>query len=133
MDRLDRWTMLKLIGLLIAIVVGGLIARHLWSLRGRRRREHLRYGADRELAELARRFERALARARLPVIPQRTWREHLAAHAGRAEAALARQFVDHYDARRFGGQLAGASPTLRMMVERLEQHLARSEEHDGRG
>jgi transglutaminase-like putative cysteine protease len=80
---------------------------------GRKRRAAESYGpGSRELAEVGRRFERAMRKRGVVIAGNRTWAESVAGVEG------GREFVAAYNAVRFGGE--GSVDGLRNMVERLE-------------
>lgn len=98
---LRRSTIVILIGTL-AIIAGIVwLFRHWPILRRRKSSAKSQEPSDPELADLARRFERALQKQQVPVSPHRTWREHISTLAT-PRSELYRQFVDAYDAARFG-------------------------------
>jgi transglutaminase-like putative cysteine protease len=76
-----------------------------------------------ELQAAARRFEKVLSARAVPCPPDRTWRDHL--REPKAAAALdqtaARQFIDTYNAARFGETSDNPGAELDDLLKQLEQ------------
>lgn len=119
-----NWTLLGAVGVSgVAMFYAG---QWWWNRLLRRRptplqRPDYRY-PNRELADLARHFEKLLRRRGLPCPPTRTWREHVAGPDLPEHLTLARSFVHEYELVRFGGQdTSAALQRLRTMLQQLEQ------------
>lgn len=110
------------IRLLVALVLGA------WYRRRSQKQALFGYtGPDREMREIARRFEALLARSGLDCPGDVPWRERLQS-AGQSEespagidtdAALA--FIEEYNAARFGSSDHDAALSLREKLQRLEE------------
>ena len=72
-----------------------------------------------KLAEVAKRFEKWLARKGEPCATNRTWREHLKDHQPSQMPLL---FIEVYEEARFGAADGARLSELREMIQNLETH-----------
>ena len=78
-----------------------------------------RLAVDPEFAELAQRFEQALAKQKVIVSPTRTWREHVT-KLPEPHFARATQFIREYEAARFGPVRVKPDRRLHAMLDEME-------------
>jgi len=115
LSQIGRGSVLLLAGAVVAIALLAALYRHLRDRRKQTITKWRQYaGPSADLAAAARRFERAVQRHGLILLPHRTWRESLA-----AAPAPFQEFISEYDILRFGA--ADDPHRLSELLDRIEQ------------